>query len=115
MGGRSGGSAGTWTTCGGRSGTTGSSTSYATTPLTRPNKSRVVRAYLAAWGGRPQVHFMPKYAPDASPVEEVWWHLHEAVTRDHRCESMQELIELTMSWLDERQSFRVRRHIFNPH
>jgi transposase len=80
----------------------------------RPDRSRVVRAYLAAWGGRLQVHFLPKYAPDTNPVEEVWWRLHEAITRNHRCRSMQELIELTMSWLDERRFFRVHRHVYKP-
>ena len=49
-----------------------------------------------------RVHYLPKYAPDTNPVEEVWWRLHEAVTRNHRCGSMRELIELTMRWLDER-------------
>jgi len=39
--------------------------------------------------------------------------LHEAVTRNHRCRSMQELIELTMRWLDERRFFRVDRRICN--
>jgi len=34
-------------------------------------------------------------------VDEVWWRLHEALTRNSRCGSMQELIELTMSWLDD--------------
>jgi transposase len=80
----------------------------------RQDRSKVVRAYLAAWGKRVRVHFLPKYAPDTNPVEEVWWRLHEAVTRNHRCQSMQELIELTISWLDERRFFRVHRHIYNP-
>jgi transposase len=80
----------------------------------RPDRSKLVRAYLAAWGGRVQLHFLPKYAPDTNPVEEVWWRLHEAVTRNHRCKSMQELIELTMSWMDERRFFRVHRHVYNP-
>jgi transposase len=74
----------------------------------------VVRRYLAAWGERVVIHFLPKYAPDTNPVEEVWWRLHEAVTRNHRCRSMQELVELTMDWLDERRFFRVRRHVYNP-
>jgi transposase len=73
----------------------------------------VVRAYLAAWGERVQVHFLPKYAPETNPVEEVWWRLHEAVTRNHRCRSMQDLIDLTMNWLDERRYFRVHRHIYS--
>jgi transposase len=79
----------------------------------RPDRSRMVQAYLAAWAGRAQVHFLPKYAPDTNPVEEVWWRLHEGVTRNHRCHSMQELIELTMSWLDERRFFRVHRHVYD--
>jgi transposase len=80
----------------------------------RQDRSKVVRAYLAAWGKRVRVHFLPKYAPDTNPVEEVWWRLHEAVTRNHRCQSMQELIELTIRWLDQRRVFRVHRHIYNP-
>jgi transposase len=80
----------------------------------RPDRSKVVRAYLGRWGGRVRLHFLPKYAPDTNPVEEVWWRLHEAITRNHRCQSMQELIELTMNWLDERRFFRVHRHIYRP-
>jgi transposase len=79
----------------------------------RADKSTAVRKYLAAWGGRVRVHYLPKYAPDTNPVEEVWWRLHEAVTRNHRCRSMQELVELTIDWLDERRFFRVRRDIYN--
>jgi transposase len=80
----------------------------------RPDKSRVVRAFIEAAGGRVQLHFLPKYAPDTNPVEEVWWRLHEAVTRNHRCQSMQELVELTREWLDERRYFQVYRHIYSP-
>jgi transposase len=80
----------------------------------RADRSKVVRKYLAAWGERVRLHFLPKYAPETNPVEEVWWRLHEAVTRNHRCLSLQELIELTMRWLDERRFFRVHRHIYNP-
>ena len=79
----------------------------------RPEKSRLVKGYLAEWGQRVMLHFLPLYAPECNPVEEVWWRLHEAVTRNHRCGSMQELIELTMRWLAERRVFRVHRHIYN--
>jgi len=80
----------------------------------RPDKSKVVRKYLTAWADRVRVHYLPKYAPDTNPVEVVWWRLHEAVIRNYRCGSMQELVELTMDWLDERRFFRVHRHIYNP-
>jgi hypothetical protein len=53
-----------------------------------PGRSKLVRAYLAAWGHRVVLHYRPRYAPDTNPVKRVWWRLHEAVTRNHRCRSM---------------------------
>jgi hypothetical protein len=50
----------------------------------RADRSKAVREYLAAWGEHARVHFLPKYAPDTNPVEEVWWRLHEAVARNHQ-------------------------------
>jgi putative transposase len=79
----------------------------------RPEKSRLVKAYLAEWGQRVVVHYLPLYAPECNPVEEVWWRLHEAVTRNHRCASMDELIDLTIDWLVERPFFRVRRQVYD--
>ena len=78
----------------------------------RPDRSKAVRAYLKEHADRVRVHYLPLYAPDTNPVEEVWWRLHEAVTRNHRCESMAELIDLTMQWLDERRFFRVTRQVY---
>jgi len=31
---------------------------------------------------------LPVYAPETNPVERVWWQLHEAVARNHRCRTM---------------------------
>jgi transposase len=78
----------------------------------RPDRSKAVRAYLKKHADRVRVHYLPLYAPDTNPVEEVWWRLHEAVTRNHRCRSMEELIDLTMQWLDERRFFRVTREVY---
>jgi transposase len=30
---------------------------------------------------RIQFHFLPKYSPETNPNEQVWWHLHETITR----------------------------------
>ena len=79
----------------------------------RPDKSRLVKAYLAEWGQRVVLHFLPLYAPETNPVEEVWWRLHEAVTRNHRCAGMGELIDLTIDWLAERPFFRVKRAVYD--
>jgi transposase len=74
----------------------------------KPERSKVVRQYLAAWGGRVVLHYLPVYAPDCNPVERVWWRLHEAVTRNHRCGTMEELLDLTFAWLTDTTHFPVR-------
>ncbi len=83
----------------------------------RPGGSRLVREYLQQWGGRVVIHYLPVYAPECNPVERVWWRLHEAVTRNHRCPSMEELLALTFAWLEERRYFRVRSTVYaeKPH
>ena len=74
--------------------------------------SKLVRAYLAEWGHRVRVHYLPKYAPDTNPIERVWWRLHEAVTRNHRCQSMDELLDLTFDWFATRTHFRVQSTVY---
>jgi transposase len=76
-------------------------------------RSKAVRAYLEEWGERVKVHYLPKYAPDTNPIERVWWRLHEAVTRNHRCQSMDELLDLTFDWFETRTHFRVRSVIYD--
>jgi putative transposase len=78
----------------------------------KPEKSLRVREYLAAWGHRVMLHYLPTYAPDCNPIERVWWRLHEAVTRNHRCESMEELLDLTFRWFRCRTHFRVESSVY---
>lgn len=66
-----------------------------------------VAVYLWEHRDRIDLHLLPAYSPDCNPIERVWWHLHEAVTRNHRCKSMQELLDLTFAWLGERNPFKV--------
>lgn len=73
----------------------------------RPGGSRRVAEYLRHWGHRVVLHYLPAYSPQDNPVERVWWHLHEQVTRNHRCESVEELVNLTMAWLDEHGAFKI--------
>jgi putative transposase len=79
----------------------------------KPEKSKAVRAYLAQWSGRVVLHYLPTYSPDCNPVERVWWRLHEAVTRNHRCQSLDELLDLTFDWFASRTHFRVRSGIYD--
>ena len=78
----------------------------------KPDKSKAVQAYLAAWEGRVVLHYLPTYSPDCNPVERVWWRLHEAVTRNHRCKSMNELLDLTFDWFATRTHFRVQSSVY---
>lgn len=74
--------------------------------------SKLVREYLAAWGNRVKVHYLPKYAPETNPIERVWWRLHEAVTRNHRCQTVQDLLDLTLDWFETRTHFLVRTSVY---
>jgi transposase len=78
----------------------------------RPEKSKAVRRYLGEWSGRVVLHYLPTYSPDCNPVERVWWRLHEAVTRNHRCRTMDELLDLTFDWFATRTHFRVRTGVY---
>lgn len=64
------------------------------------HKSPDVQRWLAAHP-RVRLHFLPTYAPDTNPIERVWWHLHESVTRNHRCRSLAELLHQVFTWLDQ--------------
>jgi putative transposase len=68
---------------------------------------QAVAEYYYRWYGRIQFHFLPKYAPDLNPIERVWWHLREEITRNHRCQNIDELIELVFGWLENRSTFEI--------
>ncbi len=43
----------------------------------------------------------------------LWWHLHEVVTRNHRCRSIDELIDLTYDCFETNNNhFLDMRHTF---
>jgi transposase len=69
--------------------------------------SRVVRRYMSEHGDRIVLHYLPAYSPQDNPIERVWWHLHEQITRNHRCADIEELVKLTMAWLDEHGAFKI--------
>ena len=56
----------------------------------RIHDSRQVQLALAAWEGKVQLHFLPPYCPDHNRIERVWRDLHANVTRNHRCQDMEE-------------------------
>ena len=66
---------------------------------------RAVRQYLARHGDRVILHYLPKYAPETNPIERVWWHLHETITRNHRCQSLDELLDQVYAWVEAQHNF----------
>jgi putative transposase len=78
----------------------------------RSHKSQAVQKYLKRWGQRIVLHYLPISAPETNPIERIWWHLHEEITRCHRCQSMEELLELVFAWLQKRMPFPVERQVY---
>jgi transposase len=74
--------------------------------------SGAVRAYLAGCGGRIELHWLPKYAPEANPIERIWWHLHEEITRNHQCKTMDELLDLVFDGLEDRKNLVVEDDVY---
>ena len=69
------------------------------------HKSRAVREYLETWGHRIVLHFLPRSAPETNPIERIWWRLHETITRNHRCQSLVELVEQVYDWFQRQRTF----------
>jgi transposase len=61
--------------------------------------------YLAEWGHRVELHYMPKYAPEPNPIERAWWQLQETLTHNHRCSSIEELLGEVFAWIDPDRCF----------
>jgi putative transposase len=78
----------------------------------RFHNCRLVDKFLERWGHRISIHFLPKYAPETNPIERVWWHLHEEITRNHRCKTIEELVDLVFEWLKYKENFEIETSIY---
>jgi putative transposase len=76
------------------------------------HKSRAVRAYLKKHP-RVRLHYLPTQAPETNPVERVWWHLHEEVTRNHTCLDLDALVSLVERWLRLNQLMPIETSIYS--
>jgi putative transposase len=70
--------------------------------------SKRVQRYVEESGGGLRLHPLPAWSPQSNPVELVWWSLHEAVSRNHRCKDLSELLGFAEDYLEERQPFHLR-------
>jgi putative transposase len=76
------------------------------------HKYGAIVGFLKEHGERVRLHFLPLYAPECNPIERVWWRLREAITRNHGCRSLEELVDLVLAWLTERKAFRVQDSVY---
>jgi transposase len=76
------------------------------------HKCAAVRRVVQAQAGRLVLHYLPRYAPECNPVERVWWHLREEITRNHQCRTLEELLDLVFAWLEGRKRFAVEDSVY---
>ena len=58
------------------------------------------------------LHYVPLYAPETNPIERVWWHLRDEVTRNHQCQTIEELLGLVFRWLEAGSPFEVEGSVY---
>jgi transposase len=75
------------------------------------HSSKQVQAWMKQNGQRIRLHFLPPYCPDHNKIERKWRDLHAAVTRNHRCQTIEELMGNVARWLKDSntQSRKQRR------
>ena len=64
----------------------------------RQSGCRAVRNFLTRHSGRIILHYLPKYAPETNPIWRIRWHLHEPITRHHRCLTIDALLNQVYDW-----------------
>ena len=64
------------------------------------HSAHLTRRTLETLGGRIVLHFLPPYCPDANRIERVWQDFHANVTRNHRCKTMNRLLDNARYYLD---------------
>jgi transposase len=72
----------------------------------RIHSSKQVQAWMSQKGHRIKLHFLPPYCPDHNKIERKWKDLHAAVTRNHRCKSIDELMSNVLRWLTDHNRIR---------
>jgi transposase len=63
------------------------------------HSSKRTKRFLAQFGDRVVLHFLPPYCPDDNRIERVWLDLHANVTRNHRCKTIGELMVQVVAFM----------------
>ena len=66
------------------------------------HRSRVTQAWLAEFGSRLRLHFLPPHCPSENKIGRIWLDLHAHVTRNHQQRSISALLDRVHSCLSRR-------------
>jgi transposase len=76
------------------------------------HSSKQTRLWLAEFGEKFRLHFLPPYCPDDNRIErKVWREMHANVTVNHRCQTIEQLMREVVYYLmshNRRTHFDVR-------
>jgi len=77
------------------------------------HSSRAIEAAKLRWGNKVRLHFLPPYCPDENKIERLWKDLHDNVTRNHTCATMDELMRRVHDYLELRRNAGMHRYAAN--
>lgn len=66
------------------------------------HKSRLAQAWLAEFGAKIRLHFLPPYCPNENRIERLWLDLHANVTRNHQHKTIGALLDQVHGYLAHR-------------
>jgi transposase len=66
----------------------------------RIHDSKQVQAWMKEKGRRIRLHPLPPYCPEHNRIERQWRDLHANVTRNHRCKTIEQLMDNVQEWLE---------------
>jgi len=72
------------------------------------HSASIVNLSLQNAGGKLRLHFLPPYCPDYNSIERTWKDLHDNVTRNHRCATIEELLQNVRHYLIQRNRAGLR-------
>ena len=77
----------------------------------RIHTNKITQRVVEQFGGKIVLHFPPPYCPNENKIERLWQDLHAAVTRNHRCRTMSELMQHVYQFLKRRERRAARLYL----
>jgi transposase len=76
------------------------------------HSSKQTRTWLAEFGGKFRLHFLPPYDPDDNRIErKVWREVHANATTNHRCADIGRLCEEVVAYLMKHNRTAAKLHV----